>query len=95
MQRDPVTGRSLKTEPADPPREAVNYAEVLTSTVTREEWIAIIQTAMKRAKEGDDKSRAWLADYLVGKAIPRSAANKDLPAPREPPFEFYWSNTDD
>jgi len=90
MQRDPATGRFLKAE--QPP---VDYAEVLTSTVTREEWIAIIQTAMKRAKEGDDKSRAWLADYLVGKAIPRAPETKLPTEDREPPFEFYWPATDD
>jgi hypothetical protein len=44
-----------------------DYMGVLLDAVTLEEWRDVVSGALRSAKEGDPQSRAWLAQYLVGK----------------------------
>lgn len=42
------------------------YLEILKSTVTYDDWQAIIQRAVYDAKKGDTAARTWLSNYIVG-----------------------------
>ena len=54
-----------------PVMREVRYYEILKSTVTFDDWKAIIERAVTDAKRGDGVARKWLADYLVGPPIER------------------------
>ena len=47
------------------------YLDILVSTVTEQDWQAIIQRAIGDAKKGDNTARKWLADYLIGPPVER------------------------
>lgn len=42
------------------------YLEILMEECPPDVWRQIAKKAIEAASEGDDKSRAWLANYLVG-----------------------------
>jgi hypothetical protein len=39
---------------------------VMSDCVTDDDWRDITNKAVERAKKGDDRSRQWLTNYLVG-----------------------------
>jgi hypothetical protein len=45
-----------------------DYMAALLDTVTLEDWRDVVVGALQLAKGGDAQARAWLAQYLVGKA---------------------------
>ena len=45
-----------------------DYMAALIDTVTLEDWRDVVAGALQLAKGGDAQARAWLAQYLVGKA---------------------------
>lgn len=47
------------------------YLEILISTVTEQDWQAIIMRAVADAKRGDATARKWLADYIIGPPVER------------------------
>lgn len=65
-------GRFVKGNKASPgrlPKEREErYYEILLSTVTFEEFKAIVNRAKVQAMKGDAVARKWLSDYLVGAA---------------------------
>jgi hypothetical protein len=46
-----------------------DYMGVLLDAVTLDDWLDVVSGALKSAKEGEAQSRAWLAQYLVGKPV--------------------------
>jgi hypothetical protein len=44
----------------------------MAGRVTLADWRKIVDTAVSRAKAGDDKARKWLSDYLMGPPVQRS-----------------------
>ena len=42
------------------------YYEIAMSTVSYDDWKAIIKKAAQQAKKGDSMARKWLGDYLIG-----------------------------
>ena len=56
-----------KGGPGRPPRATEeNYLLALVDACPLETWTEIVQKAVTDAREGDDRSRAWLASYLLG-----------------------------
>jgi hypothetical protein len=51
--------------PSGKPRRI--YLDALEEGVTRADMVAIIKTAVTRAKQGDKSARQWISDYLWGK----------------------------
>ena len=51
-------------------REA-RYYDVLVSTISIDDWRAIIKRAIQDAKRGDTAARKFIADYLIGPPIER------------------------
>lgn len=49
-------------------RTEADYMGVLLDAVTLDDWRAVVGAAVAAAKAGDGNARAWLAQYLVGKA---------------------------
>jgi hypothetical protein len=47
------------------------YYDVLVSSVSVDDWQAIITRAVSDAKKGDPVARKWLADYLIGPPVQR------------------------
>jgi hypothetical protein len=45
-----------------------DYMSVLLETVTLEDWRGVVNNAKTLAQAGDSQARAWLAQYLMGKA---------------------------
>ena len=45
-----------------------DYMAALLDAVTLEDWRDVVVGALQLAKGGDAQARAWLAQYLVGKA---------------------------
>jgi hypothetical protein len=69
MDRD-ANGRYLKGHKSNGgrpsrPREE-QYYHILMTTVTYDDWRAIINKAIEQAKRGDYQARKWLSDYLAG-----------------------------
>lgn len=54
-------------------RKQVDYLKTLAQCVSLDDWQEVIQRALADAKEGDRHARKWLADYLVGTPIRRTA----------------------
>jgi hypothetical protein len=50
------------------------YMAVVMAACDLDTWQAIVQRAVKDAKDGDSTARAWLASYLLGKPSPRLTA---------------------
>ena len=54
--------------PGRPKREVERaYYDATVGAVSLDEWKLIIGKAKEQAIAGDDKARAWLGDYLLGK----------------------------
>jgi len=53
----------------------VEYYRILVTTVSKEDWMAIILKAVDQAKRGDAVARKWLADYIAGE--PEHSVNLD------------------
>lgn len=47
------------------------YLKMLTTSVSDDDWQAIIDRAVSDAKRGDATARKWLTDYLIGPPIER------------------------
>lgn len=45
-----------------------DYMGVLLEAVTLDDWRAVVNNAKTLAQAGDPQARAWLAQYLMGKA---------------------------
>jgi hypothetical protein len=45
---------------------------ILLDSVTLDDWRDVVTGALQAAKAGDAQSRAWLAQYLVGKSIAKA-----------------------
>ena len=55
-----------KASPGRPKREKeAEYLRLLTTQVTPQAWVRIIDKAMAQAEEGDAKAREWLSRYLL------------------------------
>lgn len=46
-----------------------DYMSALLDEVTLEDWRDVVNSAKAAAKAGDGQARAWLAQYLMGKAV--------------------------
>ena len=46
-----------------------DYMGVLLEAVTLDDWRAVVNSAKALAQGGDPQARAWLAQYLMGKAV--------------------------
>lgn len=71
-----ANGRFIKGNSGNPTGRASRareerYYEILKSTITFEDWQAIVKKAGEQAKRGDAVARKFLADYLVGPPIER------------------------
>ena len=58
-------GAGRKSDETRQYQEAMRRA--FEEAVTPEAWRAIIATAIEQAKQGDDRARAWLSPWIVGK----------------------------
>jgi hypothetical protein len=47
------------------------YWRILLTSVSADDWRAIVDKAVEQAKRGDAVARKWLADYLVGPPVER------------------------
>jgi len=66
-----VSGVSGNPKGRAPKSREERYLEILISTVTEQDWQAIIIRAVTDAKRGDATARKWLADYLIGPPVER------------------------
>ncbi|NIV32806.1 MAG: hypothetical protein GWN58_26180 [Anaerolineae bacterium] len=69
-ERD-ANGRFVKGKSGNPKgrpkkKREERYYEILVSTVTFDDWKAIVKKAASQAMRGDATARKWLADYIVG-----------------------------
>ena len=55
-----------------PKEREERYYEITMSSVTYEEWRAIVLKAKDQAKRGDAAARKWLADYLIGPPVQKN-----------------------
>ena len=46
------------------------YLRKLNQMITMPEWTAICRRALEDAKNGDDRARNWIGNYLMGKPNP-------------------------
>ena len=61
-----------KASPGRMPREKeARYYDILLTSVSFDDWKAIITRATQDAKKGDAVARKWLTDYLVGPPVER------------------------
>lgn len=75
-----VKGNSAAKGKGRPPRKREErYYEILVSTVTFEDWKAIVRKAADQARRGDATARKWLADYIVG--VPEQNYNVNIDHP--------------
>ena len=49
----------------------IEYYHILETTVSKDDWTAIITKAIEQAKRGDHVARKWLSDYLIGPQVER------------------------
>lgn len=55
--------------PGRPSRETeVSYLQAIGDAVSLDDWREIVEMAVRGAKKGDYKDRAWLSKHLVGDA---------------------------
>lgn len=50
-------------------RTEADYMGVLLDAVTLDDWRTVVNNAKTLAQAGDARARAWLAQYLMGKAV--------------------------
>jgi hypothetical protein len=56
--------------PGRPRRETERaYLSIMSEMCPPATWREIVEKATSQARAGDDKARAWLASYLVGKPV--------------------------
>ena len=60
-------GESGNPKGRAPKKREERYYEILTTTVTFEDWARIVRKAAEQAKRGDQAARTWLGNYLIGK----------------------------
>jgi len=61
-----------------PPRATeAQYLVAMHETVLLSDWMEIVERAMIDAKDGDDKARAWLSNYLIGRPIDQPARTRE------------------
>lgn len=77
-------GRSTKTKEE-------RYLDILISTVTEQDWQAIVRRAVSDAIKGDSTARKWLADYLIGPPVERKEVTGADSGPLI--FEVVYGNT--
>jgi len=67
------TGKFAKGNEGGPGRpkkeREERFYEITVTTVTLDDWRAIVAKAVTDAKRGDAVARKWLADYLVGPPV--------------------------
>lgn len=70
------TGKFAKGNEGGPGRpkkeREQRFYEITLSTVTFEDWKAIVEKAVTDAKRGDATARKWLSDYLMGQPVQRT-----------------------
>ena len=68
-----VAGHTIAGHNGGRPKRAVEekYLDILRATVTPDDWKTITQTAIARAKAGDNVARQWLSDWMLGKPVER------------------------
>lgn len=68
-------GRFAKGNSGGPgrmPREKESrYYDLLISSVSLDDWQAIVRKAVAQAKAGNPVARKWLADYILGTPVQR------------------------
>lgn len=76
MQERDDGGKFAKGNPGGPGRpkkeREQRFYEITLTTVTFEDWKAIVGKAVVQAKKGDPVARKWLSDYLMGQPVQRS-----------------------
>jgi len=72
-------GRYLKGKPPGPGRAPVKkeerYYRLTIESVTDEDWVEIVLTAVNQAKRGQWRAREWLANYIIGRPVQVVDAN--------------------
>lgn len=66
-----IAGHSGNPRGRLPKGREVKFFDLTVSSVSRQDWEAIVNKAKDQAKRGDAVARKWLADYLVGQAVSR------------------------
>lgn len=76
------------------PRRATEekYLSLIGKTVTAEDWVKVVMTALARAKAGDSRARDFLAQYLIGK--PTEYVNVDQDTAVDITLTWGDENTD-
>jgi hypothetical protein len=66
-------GRFVQGNKASPgrPRHEIemSYMNILKQGVSADDFRKIVDVAVSRAKAGDDRARAWIGDYVLGKPL--------------------------
>lgn len=57
------------------------YLKMLTTSVSDDDWQAIIDRAVSDAKRGDATARKWLTDYLIGPPVERKEISGNAGGP--------------
>ena len=74
MERD-EKGHFIKGNGGGPGRpkrpKEEKYWRILLTSVSTDDWRAIVAKAVEQAKRGDSIARKWLADYLIGPPVER------------------------
>ncbi len=72
-------GRWLKGKPPGPGRSPMKkeerYYRLTIESVTDEDWVEIVLTAVNQAKRGQWRAREWLANYIIGRPAQIVEAN--------------------
>jgi len=72
-------GRWLKGKPPGPGRAPMKkeerYYRLTIESVTDEDWVEIVLTAVNQAKRGQWRAREWLANYIIGRPVQVIDAN--------------------
>ena len=70
MQERDDKGKFVKGNgggPGRPPKvREERFYEITLSSVTFDDWKAIVRKAVSQAMKGDSTARKWLSDYLLG-----------------------------
>jgi hypothetical protein len=93
-------GRFVKGETGNPsgrkPKEQERaYYDVTMSTVSLDDWRAIVQRAANDAKRGDASARKWLGDYLVGQPVQKTEVSGPDGGPVEIKKTYVTISPDD
>lgn len=62
--------------PGRPPRaQEERYHHLMLTTVTEDDWVAIVAKAREQAIRGNPIARKWLSDYILGTPVQRIASD--------------------